>query len=124
MNQINLKETNREASFLVDDLFYNKIVKLEEISNVASTLAKQMQLKKLKDDVVSFIERNPNSMFEIRLLKKNHEDPEDFLIAIAFPNFKVEEKETRISRFVITIDYNFNSINYYEWSINKILIKI
>lgn len=121
MNQINLKEKNKEACFLIEDLFYNKIVKLEDISNKPSILGKQIQMKKIKDEILSFIERNPNSIFEIRLLRSTNQD--DFLVSITFPNF-VEQEESRVSRFVITIDYSFNNVSYYEWSINKVLIKI
>lgn len=122
MNEVGISSINKDAKSLLSHLFYDKIIQLGSKSDQIP-VAKQMEIKKIRDKVFTFIERQPNSEFEVRLLDKNTDNKEDYRIALSFRNYK-ETPETRVNRFLIVIDYVMSSITYYQWAINNVLIDI
>jgi len=123
MNEIDVININKDAKSLLDHLFYDKIIQFGSKKSEDTHFIKQVEIKKLRDKVMTFIERNPNSEFEVRLLSKNTDDKEDFRVSIAFRNYK-NEPETRVHKFLIVIDYVMNNITFYEWAINNVLLSI
>lgn len=124
MEEIGISKLNKDAQSLFDHLFYDKIILLETTQKREQRdIGKQMEIKNKRDEILTFIERNPNSEFDIRVLKKNSEDKEDHRVSLVVRNYK-DKPETRIARFVIVLDYYFNSVIFYQWSLNNILIKI
>jgi hypothetical protein len=123
MNEIDVVSVNKDAKSLLDHLFYDKIIQFGSRKNEDTHFVKQVEIKKLRDKVVTFIERNPNSEFEIRLLNKNNDNKEDFRVSLIFRNYK-NEPDSRVHRFLIVIDYVMNNATFYEWAINNVLLSI
>lgn len=123
MNEPVISKVNKDAQNLLDHLFYDKIVRIESDSKERISFSKQAELKKRKDEVNTFIERNPYSNFEVRVLHKEAEDKETYKVALSFSNYK-ETTDKRPNSFLIIIDAAFNSITYYQWSLNHILLPL
>jgi len=105
-------------------LFYNKLVKLEtDVKKELPAFSKQVEIAKKRDEVIHFIEHNPHSVFDVRVLNKNSEDTGDFKFSLVFKNYDTES-ERRPNRFMIVIDSAFNNVSYYEWSLNNVLLPL
>jgi len=119
-----ISKMNKDASNLLESLFYNKLIKLEtDVKKELPAFSKQVEIAKNRDEVIHFIEHNPHSMFDVRVLHKNTEDKEDFKVSLLFKNYDVES-DKRPHRFMIVIDSAFNNVSYYEWSLNNILLPL
>lgn len=123
MNEISSPKLNKEAEHLLSSLFYNKIIQLEDDSKKMIVFSKQAEIKKIQDEVNTFIKRTPYSDFEIRVLEKGTDDNDKFKVSLSFKNFK-ELTDKRPSRFLIVIDSAFNTVTFYQWSLNNILMRI
>jgi len=122
MNEIEVPSINKDAKSLLSHLFYDKIIQFGTKTDQIP-VAKQMDIKKVRDKIFTFIERQPNSEFEVRLLNKNTDDKDDYRVALSFRNYK-DAPEVRVNKFLIVIDYVMNSVTYYQWAINNVLIDI
>lgn len=125
MNEVSKIQLNKDAESLLSHIFYDRIIQIgsKNNDNTSVPISKQMQLKNLKDEILTFVERNPDSEFDIRILHKDTEDNENFKISLIFRNFK-EVSESRMNKFVIILSHNLSSVTYYQWSLNHILILI
>jgi hypothetical protein len=117
MNEISI---NKEAYKLLNSLFYNKLVPLEH----SMLLSKQLVIKKIQDKIEIFIERNPYGQFEIRVLNNNTVDIEDYKYALVIKNYRHEDKGRKSNLFIITIDAPFDSVTFYQMSLNGLRIEI
>jgi hypothetical protein len=111
---------NKEVLKLLGSLFYNKLVPLEHTMH----LSKQLVIKKIQDKIEIFIERNPYGQFEIRVLNNNTVDIEDYKYALVLKNYVHEDKSRKSTLFIITIDAPFDSVTFYQMSLNGIRMEI
>lgn len=118
---------SKDAQLLLKNLFMNKLVQLESKSEKGIVFSKQLEIGKLRDKVDAFIERNPFGKFEIRVLDKHTENIEDYKYALVVKNYKHEESESRVVRptlFIIVIDNAFDTVDFYQMSLNNILMPV
>lgn len=112
---------NKTAKSLLKHLFYDKIVQLEVESKESMTFSKQMEIKHLNDSVELFVEKNPNSNFEVRVLEKNAENNEDYKVALSFKNYNKKDEKSFIvppKELLVVIDNSYSSVSFYAWSID------
>lgn len=124
MNNIISNKLSKDSKSLLNSLFDSRIIALETSKDKIPTFSKQLQLKKLRDEVELFIEKRPNSEFEIRVLDKQAEDNEDYRLAVIMRNYKSKDMDKKPNRFIISIDNSFDSASYYEWALNNVLIQL
>jgi hypothetical protein len=115
---------NKEAQLLLRNLFYNRLVQLETKSNESIVFSKQMEIKKLQDQVERFIETNPDGKFEIRVLEKNTENIENYRHAIVIKNYRHDDEVKRVTLYFIVIDNAFDSVTFYQVALNGVVLSI
>lgn len=118
---------SKDAQLLLKNLFMNKLVQLESKSEKGIVFSKQIEIGKLRDKVDAFIEKNPFGKFEIRVLDKQTENIEDYKYALVVKNYKYEDAEKRVVRptlFIIVIDNAFDTVDFYQMSLNNILMPV
>jgi len=125
MNETHPVKLNKDAESLLNHIFYDRIITLGSKTKDGGTISieKQIELKRMKDTVLTFVERNVDSEFDIRILHKETEDKENFRVSLTFRNFK-EQPENRVNKYMIVLDHSLSSVTFYQWAINNVLIFI
>ena len=124
MSEESKSSLNKEAELLVRNVFHNRMIQLESKVKEQIVFSKQMEIKKLQVKVETFIERNPNGIFEIRILEKNTTNMEQFKFALVVKNFNHADLEKNPTTFFIVIDNTFDEVDFYQLSINGVVMPI
>lgn len=124
MNPLVTSKLNKETKSLIEHLFYDKMIQLETEAKNLPSFSKQVEIKKTQDKVSKFIDDNPYSNFELRVLYKNTEDRDNFKVAINFSNYNNLISEKKPSNLMIIVDSSFNNVEFYQWSLNNILLPV
>ena len=121
-----LKNKNKTASLMLSHLFHDKIIQLEANSKEKISFSKQSEIMKKHDEILKFVEKRPTSSFELRVLNKNSSDKEDYSVGISFTNYEKKDKTDPVNsgKFMIVIDAAFNTVSYYEWALNNVLLSL
>jgi len=124
MSEESKSPLSKEAELLVRNIFHNRMIQLESKAGENIVFSKQMEIKKLQVKVETFIERNPNGIFEIRILEKNTTNKEHYKFAVVVKNFKHANLDKNATTFFIVIDNAFDSVDFYQLSINGVIMPI
>ena len=86
----NTPSLDAESRRLMDHLFYQRIVTLENLNGNRLKLSKQLQINKLRERMEMFIREHRYSFFEVSVLEdiENIDMPKHSIKVRNFPNYK------------------------------------
>jgi len=107
---------------LLNALFYERIASLEQVSSMRLVLSKQMQIKQLKDRLLTFIREHRYSFFEVAVLT-NESDIEKPLLSIKVRNFPAYIDDIKPNEYLIAIEPTWTDCQIFQLSSSGLKVK-
>jgi len=118
----NTPELEATSRRLLNSLFYERIATLENLTSSKLVLSKQMQIKKLKDRIKTFIDEHRYSFFEVSILT-NEGDVDKPLISIKVRNFPTYIDDIKPNEYLIAIEPTWTDCQIYQLSSTGLRVK-
>jgi len=108
-------DINRASIALVSHLFYARILELEEEDEEGVIFVKQMQLKKLENEIENFIRSKPYSIVEICIL--DDENDSDYpRAALKLKNYTKRQKDKKPHYYKLVVDKTWGEYTPFQES--------
>jgi hypothetical protein len=104
MNEIKRLVIGNTTEMVIKAIFDNRIAQ-ESTNESLNTTSRALKIRDLKAQVMGFIKRNPNSLFEL-VTPEYSNDKQLKVVFSNFPSFEPEEEED-ISSYKIIVEDNF-----------------
>jgi hypothetical protein len=104
MNEIKKLVIGNTTEMVIKAIFDNRIAQ-ESTNSALNTTSRALKIRDLKSQVMGFIKRNPNALFEL-VTPEYSNDKQLKVVFSNFPSFEPEEEED-IANYKIVVDDNF-----------------
>ena len=111
----NAPSLDAESRRLMDHLFYQRVVTLENLSNNRLVLSKQQQINKLKERINLFIREHRYSFFELSVLEDN-ENVDMPKHSIKIRNFPKYVEQINPNSYLIAIEPSWSDCRVFQLS--------